>query len=689
MKADYLTYRRATGVSLLGAAIQAVMGLGLLVYAYRFHDHAALTAAGFILLGLPAWLSLAFVFDQHRRERLEDMEAESLARADAAAASAFESAKDELRVAAKRLSGLYRWYLPAASLVLAAALVGWGLFRFGSGRKLVAPDDFHKPEKVGWAVALGIVIAIVGFMLARYVAGMAKIRVWSNLRAGAGYAVGSALLGLVLAIGHGVYQVGSDTFLRSLNVAYPIVMLVLGAEIFVNFLMDLYRPRKPGEVPRIAFESRVLGFASAPDKIAESISDAINYQLGYNVTQGWFYQLLSRSLWKLLAFGVLVMWVMSSLVVIRPDQRALVLRFGKLSREAGPGLLVKWPWPIERVEAPAYLDKRPGEDEARVLAYTTTGVRTLQVGTSPPTKEGPILWTTEHTENEKYLVVQPSRVTYRTEGGQVSGPDLALLAVEIPVHYAVSDVRAFELLGPPEMRHDILLAVAKREATRYLATRSVDDMLGPGRLAASAEFRTLVERAFAGMNVDPATGQARGAGVEVLYVGVEGVHPPGGMDGPASLYEAVIEAQHKTATMIEEARGDAASTLTAVVGSVDLATRIEAELNEKDAMAAAGADSQAVAAQELKVQQMIEASRGEAAAAIVAARLEEYRGLLASYQASPGLFRATRYLEGLSAIMRDARVFVTDPGVSIRFDGAEINTGVNVFDPNAGAPPGQ
>ena len=71
MKADYQSYRVATSRSLFGLALQFVLGLVLLFYAIYARDHAAMTASAFILLGVPAWLSLAFVFDQHRRERID------------------------------------------------------------------------------------------------------------------------------------------------------------------------------------------------------------------------------------------------------------------------------------------------------------------------------------------------------------------------------------------------------------------------------------------------------------------------------------------------------------------------------------------------------------------------------------------------------------------------------------------
>ncbi|MEO0632431.1 MAG: hypothetical protein AAFY46_17140, partial [Planctomycetota bacterium] len=82
MKADYLSYKRATGVALLGAGIQVVLGSALLIFGLLRADEASITASIFVLLGIVVWVALAIVFDQHRRERIEAIEQENFAAED-------------------------------------------------------------------------------------------------------------------------------------------------------------------------------------------------------------------------------------------------------------------------------------------------------------------------------------------------------------------------------------------------------------------------------------------------------------------------------------------------------------------------------------------------------------------------------------------------------------------------------
>lgn len=679
MKADYLSYQRATSRSLLGLGIQLVLGLALLLYGVLGQESAARTAAVFVLIGVPVWLALAVLFDQHRRERIEAIEAEAFAASDAASSSVFERQADDLRVAAKRLKMLYRFMIPGVSLGVGGLLVGLGIWRLSHARAALS-EAVREPTQRGWAIAIGLGTAFVGFLFARYISGMAKQKVWTNLRAGAGFAVGSALLGLALAIGHFALLAGQDVVLRYLPLVFAAFLVAMGAEVFLNFVLDVYRPRKPGELPRPAFESRVLSFVAAPDRIAESIGEAINYQFGYDVSSSWVYQLLSRTVFRvLLPVALLVMWAMTTLAVIRPHEQGMVLRFGQLDRVIDPGLHVKWPWPIEQVEIPEYTI-RDAKGKVEFSSRTVTGVRTLNIGSVPPHADGkPILWTNDHAAKEIFFLVQPGGGATAVSAGR--GRDLAALAIEVPLHYAIEDVAAYEQLAPPEMRDDLLKAVAQRALTQYASSITVADLLSGRRDQLQGELRKRVEEAFAAMNPD-ASGKPRGAGVKVLFTGVDGIHPP---KDTANSFEQVVGAEQKYQAQIKSARGEAIKILTASVGSVELANQIIAELDTLSSLPGTTPDGKpnpAVTEQQLKIRELIQKAGGQAAALILEAsadrwqrhmgekaRLAAYKGQLGTYRAAPSIYKATLYLDAMRQAMAEARVFVVDSAAKVRIRG--------------------
>lgn len=686
MKADYLNYQRATAMSLLGLTIQLVLGLALLVYAVLHADRAAETAAIYMLLGVPAWGLLAIIFDQHRRERIEALEAETYAASDAAGSSVFERSGEDLRVAERRLRLVYRWIVPTVSLLLAGAMIAVGIIRLDGAR--AGLENFKAVDNRGWPMGLGFGIAFIAFVFARYVAVMARQKVWAPLRAGAGFAVGSAVMAFFIAVGHLVDIAGPDTVLRSISIAFPVVILLLGVEIVLNFLLDVYRPRKPGEWPRPAMESRILGFLAAPDQVAASIGEAINYQFGYDVASSWFYRLISRVLLRILVpIALVVLWAMSSLVVVRPHQQAVVERTGAFSRVIGPGLHFKYPWPFERITIPEYV-VRDARGKVTFRSQTVTGVRTLNIGSVPSDGTGPILWTNEHALEEVFFLVQPALGADTPVAG--GGIGLAQMAVEFPIHYSIDDLEAYERLAPPELRDELIKAVAQRELTKYLTAKSVGDLLSTRRNEISAELLSNIEKALIAIN-PLKNGKPV---VKLIFGGITGMHPP---QDASRAFEGVVVAQQKYNARVKNAEALAVETLSRSVGSVALADRVIAELDVLAKIPATleGKPNPAYTQQRLKIRGMLTEAGGAVAATLAGAsadrwerhmgergRLWAFQGLVGAYRAGPELFRAGVYFDALRAAIANARLFLVDKGVQLelQFDGQDKDSVQTIFD---------
>ncbi len=701
MKADYLTYRKATGVSILGLVLQVVQALVLVVYGVLHADQAAISAAVIVGFGVPVWLGLAVVYDQHRRERIEALEAEALAQSSAGSSSVFDGGGDEFKAAGRRLAGLYKFFLPGLSLAVGAGLVLTGIFRFLHAKEHLDAGSDIIPDPDGWAIAMGLGLGVVGFIFARFVSGMAKQAAWANLRGGAAYAVASSVIGLAITISHFVDYAGPDAVRRYLPIALDAAMVLMGAEVFLNFVLDLYRPRRPGEVPRPAFDSRILAFIATPDRIAQSISEAINYQLGFDVSSSWFYQLVSRRLGVLVLVAVVVVWGLSAFAVIQPHQSGLVLRFGDPTRVMEPGLNFKLPWPFERVEVPEY-SRKSADKPREILGYTTTGVRMLDLGSPPPANTtSAILWTNDHVGEEVFQIVQPSRADVTSPGGRpaepapVEGHDsagVALVSIEIPMFYAVRDVQVFDSLAPPDMRDDLLSATARRQIMQFVSHESVDDILGGNRADLNEKLRGNVQAALDRLNPD-ASGKARGSGIDVLFIGITNAHPSKAV---SQSFEKVVQADRNKEAKIESAHKDEIDILTKVVGSTELAMQISAEIQALEARLSDRNAAADVKDQEIKIQQLLEKAGGGAAAMIAQAkadrwtrhmgergRASRYRGQIAAYEASSKVFQAGEYFAAIQAAMAGSRVYIVSDKVAdlrIQTELQDVDTGVGTFE---------
>ncbi|GAB4548639.1 MAG: hypothetical protein Tsb0013_09390 [Phycisphaerales bacterium] len=308
MNADHLSYQRAKSVSAIGLGVQLVLALTLLLYGIFGQDPVARTGSFVVFFGAPVWFALILVFHQHKLERQEAQENERFRSSGGAGTSVFGDDEVAETVQADKLAWMHRFFLPGVSLLLAGAYIATGLLRFsGDVERYVTPDTYDAPPESGAAIAVGVALLVVGFILARFVAGMAKQKVWSLLHAGAAASIATTLMGGLVVVGHGLeLGLSFDRVLRYGPVVIDVIMVVLGAEIVLNFVLTLYRPRKTGEYLRPAFDSRVLAFLAAPDRLAESVSDAINYQLGFDVSSTWFYRLVSRSLVGLAVLTVVI-----------------------------------------------------------------------------------------------------------------------------------------------------------------------------------------------------------------------------------------------------------------------------------------------------------------------------------------------------------------------------------------------
>ena len=695
MKADSRTYARATTVCLLGAAIQAALGSILLIYGLigasiriddkmnSVQDHLAITGGVFILMGLAVWITLAIVFDQHRRERLEAMENDALD-AQGGRASVFESAAEDLRVNARRLAWMYRFLIPGVSLLLGATLLVWALSRYTSGTEAIGFDKANKdnfsnfllarPALRGWAISIGLGIAVIGFIFARFVSGMSKQQVWANLRGGAGYAVAASLVGVLIVIGHFIDLAGTDAGLRYSIIILPIVIGLLGIEIYLSFLLNLYRPRKVGETPRAAFDSPILSFVASPDRIAQTIGDAISYQFGVDVTGSWAYRLLSRSILALVLLGGFIVWLLTTISIVSPAERGIRVRYGALVGTEEPGLHFKLPWPLEVIDV-----------QSTALAGSEDGVPGIDLATPAPRRETAIiLWTNDHKVEEFPVIVQASRFSQPTGGEK----DFALMIVEIPLIYRVRDVEKFDRFADENSREDLIRSRARREILTNLATISEDEIVGAGRAAASRKLMAAVDKALN----DPTKDGGLDAGIDVVFVGIQGVHPP---KDAARKYEEVVSSIQLKEDLIERGRMQQIEALVSAAGDVDTARKIAAEIESLVALRDGKKDDKAIAGQELKIESLIANAGGRAGQTLAQARAqrwirhmsersqaEGYSARLAAYRANPKLYRAGLYFGALTDIMKDSRVYLVSDesaGGRVTVDLKDLDTGGNVL----------
>ena len=605
MRVDHYAYSRATKVAGIGLLLQLVMGTVLLVFGIIAPQEAAVAARGdtafayaalYVLAGCLVWLSLIIILYQHKLERLEAIEEDELAGTRGATTSIFERGADEQRVAARRLILMHKWLMPLVSLLLAGVLSALALWVFLSVRVAVLAGDtpFHLTSELGWAVAICLTFAAISFIFSRFVAGMAKQPVWQNLRGGAAYMGGNALLILAVAVGIGFRFFGNNAVIENIILyAIPALLLIVSAEIVFNFILNMYRPRIPGEVPRPAFDSRILSQVAAPDSIVRTINEAVNYQFGFDVAGSWGYQLLLRSSMWLVAFGIAVLVGLNTMVIVEPHQQAVRLRGGEIVGDVhGSGIMWKRPWPLETAAVHNVDRIRELPLTARRVPRARTGLRGVEVN----------LWSDKVNTDVELdpFIVRGSRLRAEIEGAgglhgaaaeaeahdplPSAGGLYALVDVEIILDYRIKPGGLLEYLnfapdtvlrrqGGLTMRQLALKVLALRSVSNYLSHRSLDEVLAQKRPSLAMALKGRIQAAF-----DEHT-----TGVEVVAVKLPMVRPA---SGAAESFEDLAISREARQKSIAEAERIYLATMTALLGDPALADVVLAAIEDFNAMRA-------------------------------------------------------------------------------------------------------
>jgi modulator of FtsH protease HflK len=565
---------RGKNVALAGAVLQTAFTATLVVVYLITGSRAALSTAWMIGWGIPLWLMVANLFYCRKLAAQEEIELEEITQRGGQAGGIFQEGVDtEMRPAAARVQFMERWVVPIFSIAFAACNAGVGLWLVTFGG---LPAESIELRNIAQGILGAIVPGFVAFLFSYYAMGMSKEAGWRPLRSAGSFLFVGVLPMAAVAVG---LLASSQSYHDvDLVIAYviPFFQLVLAAEILINLLLDLYRPRVPGQERRFAFDSRLFHLVAAPGRVGHSIAETLNYQFGFEVSKTWFYQLLGKAMVPMIAFGVLAMLTISSFVIVEEGEQAVVKHWGRIDPDRpvlDAGLHMKWPWPIDRVDhfrvgeihevRLGVGEKRGSEErESEIIRAGTFAGRELY------------LWSKTHGRREELDFLIAVAPDTRQEGTlDRQPPPVSVIKLVVVVQYKIDDVMkfAYRFVDAPKL----LEQVAYREMIRYCATATLDTRISGeagirpeaimtfGRESAARELHKRIARAVGRQGLD--------MGVDIIYVGVEGAHPPA---EAAEAFEEVIQAERQRDGTVYLAEAWANRTLANVAGEPDFALEL-------------------------------------------------------------------------------------------------------------------
>jgi regulator of protease activity HflC (stomatin/prohibitin superfamily) len=308
---------------------------------------------------------------------------------------------------------------------------------------------------------------------------------------------------------------------------------LVGAELAVRALARLFLPAPEAAsataVTQSIFASLITGGPRAPGVLLRT-------HLGLDFARSWALSYLSAALLPAILATGLLCWGLSGLKLIDLGQRGIYERFGAPVGVLGPGLHLLFPWPLgvlRPVEFGTIHSVAIGVDQAQEDAEASIGAES-----APPLSLNR-LWESSHPGQAEYLVPSPST---GLQGFQT-------VSTEISVLYRVglSDNAALHSVYNVADPEALVKEAGSRLVLRYFTSRTLEAVLGARRENIAGALRDDLSADL----------DSHEAGIEVVSVLIEEIHPPA---GAAAAYHAVQAAEINANASISDERGRAKRT---------------------------------------------------------------------------------------------------------------------------------
>jgi regulator of protease activity HflC (stomatin/prohibitin superfamily) len=260
-----------------------------------------------------------------------------------------EADEQEFRGNQARSLHSFKKVITPISIILISGL------EFAAGFYLINQEvslDFKLTEEISSASLMYSFIlgafAFVAFASGKYLAGLSYGEKATLLRPTAGRLLYAAFVAFLAAAASLASSYGYFEWLNRLNTLLAILAFVLATERILLWVLDLYRPREAGATEAPVYESRFLSIFSRPSGFLSNLSDALEYQFGFRISE----QILSSFCFKIflpfIALQLLLLVTFSSLTYIQPGHTGIISGSDKtMVKQAG--LYLTKPWPLTQV----------------------------------------------------------------------------------------------------------------------------------------------------------------------------------------------------------------------------------------------------------------------------------------------------------------------------------------------------
>lgn len=300
-----------------------------------------------------------------------------------------------------------------------------------------------------------------------------------------------------------------DQLKNYLIFAVVIFPLALNIEAFLRLIMASVRFLYPTDNEPPSHRLVLLEAFFGKETIKQSVASFFEDLLGLDLKKSELYKFFVSIFEPVFIFSIILVWLLTSLVIIGPDQSGIIYRLGQVRDQdcSNPGLVLKLPWPLGNY----VLEKK-------------NQVRLINVGFEPDADANHIIWTKPHSKENFNLVV---------------GDGLEILSIDCQIMFNLKNVKNY--LHTYQNPEELVKALAYRFLTFATVSSSFDAIMNHDR-------SLLAERLSDEMQAEL---DRRNCGIEIVKVVFLAMHPPIEV---ADAFEDVVSAQldRLTFSMIAE-----------------------------------------------------------------------------------------------------------------------------------------
>ena len=423
----------------------------------------------------------------------------------------------------KNLESFRKLIIPLFLIIVSAIEFAGAIYYFNLSvpENLKLPEQGSNPFLLNSFILFGL--AFIFFATGKYLAGVAYGEKASLLRPSSGRLLFLAFTSLIAGFSSLLANYGHFQWLDHANKTLACIIFILALERLLLWVLDMYRPREADEDESPVYESRLLSIFSRPSGFIGNLSDVMEYQFGFRISEEIIKSFLFKILLPFASLQAILLILFSSFTYIAPGQTAIISGSGKTEIRPS-GLSFTAPYPFSSVER---------YETSKIQQLNFTMGPDLRTETEKSKREflADKSWTNEDYQASVFLT-----------GASKNSKTTGLVVLNAQLNYKINPGKVLEW-AQFEQPQDQLKTIARRALTRTLLNNNFSELYQIPRADLEDKLHKAILKTMA---INKTT-----LGVEIINVQVLNFQPHPAI---ADAWNQKLEAKEKARLILEQAK---------------------------------------------------------------------------------------------------------------------------------------